>query len=212
MLPAAMPQIFTGIKTSIAVSWAVVVAAELIAAQAGLGFIIEDAGTFFRTPEVLIGVGNHRRDRTAVRDHRHHDRATRAALAGQGLTTMGKIWVDGVSKLYADRSGGTVRALDEVHLSIEEGEIVCLVGPSGCGKSTLLNLLAGFDTPSTGRILMDDALLAGCRTGSQCGVPKPVAVPLDDGAGERHIRPAQAWSVPRSIRVPNCTACCRRSG
>jgi NitT/TauT family transport system permease protein len=56
MLPAAMPHIFTGIKTSIAVSWAVVVAAELIAAQAGLGFIIEDAGTFFRTPEVLIGV------------------------------------------------------------------------------------------------------------------------------------------------------------
>jgi NitT/TauT family transport system permease protein len=56
MLPAALPHIFTGIKTSTAVSWAVVVAAELIAAQAGLGFIIEDAGTFFRTPEVLIGV------------------------------------------------------------------------------------------------------------------------------------------------------------
>ena len=56
MLPAAMPQIFTGIKTSIAVSWAVMVAAELIAAQIGLGFIIEDAGTFFRTPEVMIGV------------------------------------------------------------------------------------------------------------------------------------------------------------
>ncbi len=56
MLPAAMPQIFTGIKTSLAVSWAVVVAAELIAAQAGLGFIIEDAGTFFRTPEVVIGI------------------------------------------------------------------------------------------------------------------------------------------------------------
>jgi NitT/TauT family transport system permease protein len=56
MLPAAMPQIFTGIKTSIAVSWAVMVAAELIAAQIGLGFIIEDAGTFFRTQEVMIGV------------------------------------------------------------------------------------------------------------------------------------------------------------
>lgn len=56
MLPAAMPQIFTGIKTSIAVSWAVMVAAELIAAQRGLGFIIEDAGTFFRTQEVMIGV------------------------------------------------------------------------------------------------------------------------------------------------------------
>ena len=56
MLPAAMPHIFTGIKISIAVSWAVVVAAELIAAQAGLGYIIADAGTFFKTPEVLIGV------------------------------------------------------------------------------------------------------------------------------------------------------------
>ena len=56
MLPAAMPQIFTGLKTSIAVSWAVMVAAELIAAQIGLGFIIEDAGTFFRTPIVMIGV------------------------------------------------------------------------------------------------------------------------------------------------------------
>lgn len=56
MLPAAMPQIFTGLKTSIAVSWAVMVAAELIAAQIGLGFIIEDAGTFFRTPVVMIGV------------------------------------------------------------------------------------------------------------------------------------------------------------
>jgi NitT/TauT family transport system permease protein len=56
MLPAAMPHIFTGIKISVAVSWAVVVAAELIAAQAGLGYIIADAGTFFRTPEVLIGV------------------------------------------------------------------------------------------------------------------------------------------------------------
>lgn len=56
MLPAAMPQIFTGLKTSIAVSWAVMVAAELIGAQVGLGFIIEDAGTFFRTPIVMIGV------------------------------------------------------------------------------------------------------------------------------------------------------------
>jgi len=68
---------------------------------------------------------------------------------------MGKIWVDGVSKLFADRSGGTVRALDEVHLSIEEGEIVCLVGPSGCGKSTLAKLLLGFYPPTDGRILME---------------------------------------------------------
>ena len=56
MLPAAMPHIFTGIKTSTAVSWAIVVAAELIAAQEGLGFIIQDAGTFFRITDVFLGI------------------------------------------------------------------------------------------------------------------------------------------------------------
>jgi len=56
MLPAAMPHIFTGIKTSTAVSWAIVVAAELIAAQEGLGFMIADAGTFFRITDVFFGI------------------------------------------------------------------------------------------------------------------------------------------------------------
>ncbi len=56
MLPAAMPAILTGVKTSAAVSWAILVAAELIAAQAGVGFIIMDAGTFFRISDVFIGI------------------------------------------------------------------------------------------------------------------------------------------------------------
>jgi len=68
---------------------------------------------------------------------------------------MGRIIVDGVSKHYADRRGTPVRALDAVNLEIEEQEIACIVGPSGCGKSTLLNLIAGFDTPSTGEISVD---------------------------------------------------------
>lgn len=56
MLPAALPSILTGVKTSAAVSWAILVAAELIAAQAGVGFIIMDAGTFFRISDVFIGI------------------------------------------------------------------------------------------------------------------------------------------------------------
>lgn len=56
MLPAALPSILTGVKISTAVSWAIVVAAELIAAQEGLGFIIMDAGTFFRVPDVFFGI------------------------------------------------------------------------------------------------------------------------------------------------------------
>jgi spermidine/putrescine transport system ATP-binding protein len=50
---------------------------------------------------------------------------------------------------------GKVVAVDDVSLSIEEGEFFALLGPSGCGKTTLLRMLAGFETPTEGRILID---------------------------------------------------------
>jgi len=56
VLPAALPQIFTGLKVALALSWAVVVAAELVGAQSGLGFMISDAALLFRIPIVFIGV------------------------------------------------------------------------------------------------------------------------------------------------------------
>jgi putative ABC transport system ATP-binding protein len=49
----------------------------------------------------------------------------------------------------------TVRAVDGVSLSIEAGEFVALYGPSGSGKSTLLDLIAGFQAPDAGRVLVD---------------------------------------------------------
>ena len=45
-------------------------------------------------------------------------------------------------------------AVDEVSLSIAQGEIFALLGSSGCGKSTLLRMLAGFEKPTSGRILL----------------------------------------------------------
>jgi NitT/TauT family transport system permease protein len=57
MVPASTPYIFTGIKTAVALSWAIVVAAELVAAQEGIGYIIMDAATFFNIPFVYIGIG-----------------------------------------------------------------------------------------------------------------------------------------------------------
>jgi NitT/TauT family transport system permease protein len=57
ILPGSMPFIMVGVKTTVALSWAVVVAAELIAAQQGLGHVIMDAGTFFNIPLVYIGIG-----------------------------------------------------------------------------------------------------------------------------------------------------------
>jgi NitT/TauT family transport system permease protein len=56
ILPASAPHIMTGIKTATAVSWALVVASELIAAQAGLGYMIMDAATFYRIPDVYIAI------------------------------------------------------------------------------------------------------------------------------------------------------------
>ena len=47
-----------------------------------------------------------------------------------------------------------VAAVDQVSLSIDKGEIFALLGSSGCGKSTLLRMLAGFETPTSGRVLL----------------------------------------------------------
>ena len=48
-----------------------------------------------------------------------------------------------------------VRALDNVSITIRKGEFFTLLGPSGCGKTTLLRLIAGFETPTSGQILLD---------------------------------------------------------
>ena len=62
-----------------------------------------------------------------------------------------------VSKTFVPKRGGeAVLALDDVTLQIQDKAFVCLVGPSGCGKSTLLNLLAGFELPDTGEVLLQE--------------------------------------------------------
>jgi putrescine transport system ATP-binding protein len=58
--------------------------------------------------------------------------------------------IDAVVKTF-----GQFRAVDALSLDIQAGEFFALLGPSGCGKTTLLRMLAGFETPDTGRILLD---------------------------------------------------------
>ena len=53
------------------------------------------------------------------------------------------------------QGSGAVRALDDVSVEIRQGEFFTLLGPSGCGKTTLLRLIAGFETPTSGQILLD---------------------------------------------------------
>jgi NitT/TauT family transport system ATP-binding protein len=65
-----------------------------------------------------------------------------------------------VCKHYATR-GARLDALGPVSLEVGEGEFVVFVGPSGCGKTTLLNLVAGFEPPSSGEILVDGRPIIG---------------------------------------------------
>ncbi|MDG2237634.1 MAG: ABC transporter ATP-binding protein [Arenicellales bacterium] len=65
------------------------------------------------------------------------------------------ITVRGVSKVFSQATEHEVRALDNVSVSIAKNEFFTLLGPSGCGKTTLLRLIAGFEHPTNGAILLE---------------------------------------------------------
>ena len=76
---------------------------------------------------------------------------------------MSQLSLNGVYKAYySDRRMTEARVvLDDINISIEEGEFVSIIGPSGCGKTTVLNLLAGFEKPTKGTVLYNGKEIAG---------------------------------------------------
>ena len=70
------------------------------------------------------------------------------------------IAVSGVTKRFPGPAGDTV-ALNGANLDVAAGEFVCLIGASGCGKSTLLRIIAGFETPSDGTVIVRGTPVTG---------------------------------------------------
>ncbi|MFZ2065233.1 MAG: ABC transporter ATP-binding protein [Xanthobacteraceae bacterium] len=77
-----------------------------------------------------------------------------AALAAEG-NSRPLLRIDGLTKRF-----GAVAAVERLSLDIYTGEFLALLGPSGCGKTTLLRLIAGFERPNAGHVLLDGVDLA----------------------------------------------------
>ena len=74
------------------------------------------------------------------------------------MTSSPLLQLDAISQRYARHS-----VVEQLSLSLQRGEIGCLLGSSGCGKTTVLRCIAGFEPLSGGRILIDGQLLADAR-------------------------------------------------
>ena len=70
------------------------------------------------------------------------------------------VLLERLSKHFTSPEGATVKAVDDITLELAGGSFVTLLGPSGCGKTTTLRMIAGFEVPTTGRIMVDDKDIA----------------------------------------------------
>ena len=100
------------------------------------------------------------------------DKSATTSSAGARKGKLGAVrstfapWADPAAKPLVSfknvsKSFGSHRAVEDVSLDLFEGEFFALLGPSGCGKTTLMRMLAGFETPDTGKILLAGEDLAG---------------------------------------------------
>jgi NitT/TauT family transport system ATP-binding protein len=91
----------------------------------------------------------------------HQGQPSAASPAGRGGASAGAaVTIESVGKTFR-RGGRRTVALADVNLTVEAGELVCLLGPSGCGKSTLLRIVAGTLAPDEGSVSVGGKLVDG---------------------------------------------------
>ena len=74
---------------------------------------------------------------------------------------MSVISLEALAKRYPKNGGGETTIFENLWLSVNKGEFVCIIGHSGCGKTTVLNSLAGLDRPTEGVIIVDEKEITG---------------------------------------------------
>ncbi|MCP1118847.1 ABC transporter ATP-binding protein [Robbsia andropogonis] len=80
----------------------------------------------------------------------HCDKGAAGTVQSSGVAYLE---IKNVSKVFTDQKRGTaLTTLDGINLDLAQQEFLCLLGPSGCGKSTLLNMIAGFETATSGSV------------------------------------------------------------
>ncbi|AZO09295.1 ABC transporter ATP-binding protein [Mesorhizobium sp. M3A.F.Ca.ET.080.04.2.1] len=111
--------------------------------------------------------------------------------------------LDGVSKVFP---GGIV-GLDAVDLEIAQGEFLTLLGPSGCGKTTSLRVIAGFESPTSGNVLLEGRDITGLRP-----FDRPVNTVFQDYALFPHMDVAANVGFGLSVRKLSGTEQAKRVG
>ena len=191
VLPAALPQIFAGMRTSLSLAVIMMVLTEYFSSERSR----------LRPPhlEEHVSAGSDvggdradRRPRLSVErplDPRRAPRprvAPRLAGGGGAVSTVGRrlLEIRHVSKTYGSGDSAT-HAIADVSFAVDDREFVCVVGPSGCGKTTLLKCVGGLLAPTNG-----DILLRGTRVTSP---PEEMALVFQE-----YGRSLMPWSTVRN--------------
>ena len=165
LLPAALPPILTGLRNGLSLSWMFMVAAELIAATQGLGYLLTDGRETGRADIVLAAIFF---TCTAGPAERHRDAAARTTAASlarhaghaRHLTRyLSPTMTDLLNIRIRSKHYGQHRVLGRVDIALQAAEVVSLVGASGCGKSTLLRVVAGLERDFVGDIQLNGHVL-----------------------------------------------------
>ena len=140
-------------------------------------------------------------------------RGERRSPAARSASVTPALELADVTKVFTLESGHRITAVDQLSLTIDPGEFVCVVGPSGHGKSTLVNLIAGFVAPTSGRVVCHGRAVTG--PGADRGVVfqadtlfmwRRVAENVAYGLKARHVPgPEREAAVARLLEVVGLT-------